>query len=420
MIKHLVYTIYFILLLGCDSGRDQSRQDNGDSGDNYYPGGELSASMRRYIEHWKQTEPRNNEFYSSFEYSQAYGLGYEAGVNRRDPSCVIQVAETYYVWYTKTPKNIKVVGYDLADREHAATTWDMASIYYATSIDGVHWEEKGLAVSPGPDGEFDDRSVFTPDILVYNDKYYLYYQAVNYPYKRRSLDYIGMAWASSPDGPWHRHPKPVLKPGKPGEWEGNEDDRSRITQYGEFDSHKVHDPNLIIRDGKIWLYYKAHPMGVGSKLKKPYPDFSTGLAIADSPEGPFIKHPLNPVSASGHEVLVWPYNEGVASLVILNGPEKNTVQYAPDGVNFEIMANVVAPPDAAGAYRPDAFTNTDDGLGLEWGLCHVPPTVEYPCTFFIRFECGLSQGRKDDMRFKRENIRFSHKALMELYNKRLF
>ena len=161
-------------------------------------------------------------------------------------------------------------------------------------------------------------------------------------------------------------------------------------------------------------------MGVGSQLKKPYPDFTTGLAIAESPEGPFIKHPLNPVSASGHEVLVWPYKKGVASLVILNGPEKNTVQYAADGINFEIMANVVAPPDAAGAFRPDAFTNTENEMGIEWGLCHVPPTAEYQCTFFIRFECGLSQGRKDDMRFKRENIRFSHEALMELYNKRLF
>ena len=53
---------------------------------------------------------------------------------------------------------------------------------------------------------------------------------------------------------------------------------------------------------KFWMYYKAHPMGVQSEheaprgvgLKKPYPNFSMGVAIAETPEGPFIKHPLKP------------------------------------------------------------------------------------------------------------------------------
>jgi len=408
----------FFLILGCDSREVNDKGGSiSESLDGYYDGQELSASMQRYIENWNQTESRNNEFYSSFEYSRANGLGYEKGVHCRDPSTIIRVGDLYYVWYTRTPKNMKVVGYDLADHGHAATNWDMASIYYATSPDGINWKEQGPAVTPGPDGEFDDRSVFTPDILVYNNKYYLYYQAVKYPYRRRTFNCIAMSWADDPEGPWHRHPEPVLEPGIPGEWDGQEDNRSMIKAYGSFDSHKVHDPILIVRENKIWLYFKAHPMGVGSKMKKPYPDFSTGLAIAENPEGPFIKHPLNPVSASGHEVLVWPYREGVASLVILNGPEKNTVQYAEDGVNFEVMANVVAPPDAAGAYRPDAFTNTVNGNGVEWGLCHIPPTSDNPYTSLIRFECGLSQNRKDDRRFKRENIRLSGDALMQLYNK---
>ena len=61
------------------------------------------------------------------------------------------------------------------------------------------------------------------------------------------------------------------------------------------------------------------PKGVG--LKKPYPNFSMGLAIAKNPKGPFIKHPINPVSASGHEALVWPYKDGVATMITANGPE---------------------------------------------------------------------------------------------------
>ncbi len=141
----------------------------------------------------------------------------------------------------------------------------MCSIYYATSTDGINWKEQGASVKPGPDGEFDDRSVFTPDILVYEGKYYLYYQAVKYPYTERSKNVIGMSWAESPDGPWTRHSEPVMQPGKPGKWLEGTNKRSMISEYGDFDSQKVHDPNLIVRDGKIWMYYKGAPMGTGSE-----------------------------------------------------------------------------------------------------------------------------------------------------------
>ncbi len=33
-----------------------------------------------------------------------------------------------------------------------------------------------------------------------------------------------------------------------------------------------------------------------------------------------------------------PYNGGVAALIATDGPEKNTIQWAPDGINFEIMS----------------------------------------------------------------------------------
>ena len=88
--------------------------------DGYYDGQELSSSMKRYIQMWNQQESRENEFYSSFEYSSVNGLGYERGIHRRDPSTIIKVKDRYYVWYTRTPKNMKVVGYDLANREHAS------------------------------------------------------------------------------------------------------------------------------------------------------------------------------------------------------------------------------------------------------------------------------------------------------------
>jgi len=60
-----------------------------------------------------------------------------------------------------------------------------------------------------------------------------------------------------------------------------------------------------------------------------------GVAIADDPLGPYIKSPYNPISNSGHEICVWPYQGGIASLITTDGPEKNTIQWAADGINFE-------------------------------------------------------------------------------------
>jgi hypothetical protein len=378
--------------------------------------------MKRYRETWGGKNPYDDEFYASFKYSPAKGLGYEPGVSRRDPSRVIRVNGQYYVYYTRSLSSAEPVGYKNATETLPAVTWDYSAIYFATSEDGHNWQEQGLAVAPGPKGEFDDRSVFTPDVLEWQGKYYLYYQAVKAPYRVRSRNVIGMSWAESPEGPWHRWPEPVLEPGEAGEWLGEADDRSAISQPGAFDSLKVHDPTLLVRDGKLWLYYKAHPMGMRGGHDLPYPDFSTGVAIAGAPEGPFVKSPLNPVLNSGHEVVVWPYKSGVAALVTANGPEKNTVQYAADGLNFEMQSIVVLPPDAAGLYVPDAHTNTRDGQGFTWGLSHVAqrPKDGRPWPHLVRFDtdltgqAGLGNG-KTRARFKVENIRFSEEALINAH-----
>ena len=369
----------------------------------------LSASMQRYVSQWNTENPRDNEFYTSFRYFKVRGLGYEEGISRRDPSSIIHVDGKYYVFYTRSSSKIRPVGYDKATITDPATTWDLCDIFYATSRDGKTWTERGPAVVRGEKGKFDDRSVFTPDVMIFNDKYYLYYQAVKFPFRRRTKNVIAMSWSNSVEGPWYKLDEPVLLPGPGGEWEGEEDNRSRISTFGAFDSHKVHDPNVIIRNGKIWMYYKAHPMGVGSKMKKPYPDFSMGLAIASKPDGPFEKHPLNPISASGHEALVWPYREGVASLITANGPEKNTVQWARDGVNFYVKSHVVLPPDAAGLYVRDKYTNTRNGEGFTWGLSHIAQNNERPWAYIIGFECDLSSKIEDNV-YKRENIRFDEQT----------
>lgn len=332
---------------------------------------EDGAAMKRFRTQWNNTEDPQNEYYTLFLYSPAAGLGFEENVSRRDPTTVLKVDDTYYVWYTRSwgdrPINSKKATsscYDEADPRIRRTSWDYACIGYATSKDGFTWKEQGKAVCPGPPGSFDSRSVFTPDVMHIDGKFYLYYQACATRDEKPTV--IGMSWSDSPNGPWHRHDKPVLEP------------------VG--DTRYCHDPNLIFRDGKYWLYYKGG-VAAGPDL----PEICWGVAFADTPEGPFVNSEFNPISNSGHEVFAWPYKEGVAMLVTRNGPEKNTIQYASDGLNFEIKASVTYPPNAAGGYIPDKYINTRDGQGFTWGISHVMPGEGHPEAYLIRFDCDLNQ-----------------------------
>ena len=132
-----------------------------------------------------QVDDSENELYTRFKYQAVSGLGYQQGVNRRDPSTIIKVKDQYYIWYTRNECN--------------KSSWLDADIWYATSPDGCSWQEQGPAVTRGPTGAWDEYSVFTTEILVAENKYYLCYQA-----KRNNdpLNVVGMAWADSPDGPW--------------------------------------------------------------------------------------------------------------------------------------------------------------------------------------------------------------------------
>ena len=64
------------------------------------PDRELSASMERMYDIWNPHEDRGNEFFSNFKYSPLEGFSREPNVSRRDPSKVLRIDGTYYVWYT--------------------------------------------------------------------------------------------------------------------------------------------------------------------------------------------------------------------------------------------------------------------------------------------------------------------------------
>ena len=58
-------------------------------------------------------------------------------------------------------------------------------------------------------------------------------------------------------------------------------------------------------------------------------------------------------------------------MITANGPEKNTIQWAEDGINFEVKSHIILPPDVAGLFFKDKYTNTSNGQGFgEFHILH--------------------------------------------------
>ena len=325
---------------------------------------------------------RGPEWFCEFKYSEIKGLEAEENIHRRDPSSVLLVDGKYYTWYTKSEGSH--VGFGTGDYEAKVFPWDLSEIWYATSEDGYTWKEQGLAVGRGEKGRYDDRSVFTPEVLQHEGKFYLVYQTVQFPYVVRAYENVAIAVANSPEGPWEKSEEPILTPTKDGEWLGEEDNRFLVKKKGGFDSHKVHDPCLFFYNNKFYLYYKGEPMG--EELYMGGRETKWGVAISDSPTGPYVRSEYNPVTNSGHETYLWKYKGGMAALLSTDGVEKHTVQFAEDGINFEIMSVLKNAPEASGPFRVE--DDTDPLCGLRWGLSHQ---VHNKWNYITRYDIDVNQ-----------------------------
>ena len=350
----------------------------------------LSAAMKRNYAAYPAARPEHNELFSLFKYTELEGFdynGHDGTISRRDPSKVIFANGKYYVWYTHRHTPSPPRGARNCTDAIPSSDWDLADIWYATSEDGFTWEEQGVAVPRPSKPDVGWRSVTTTDILVWKGKYYLYYQGFMEASGKRGDDCpVAVSYADSPDGPWTPHEKIVIANGTEGEW----------------DQYSIHDPYPLVYRDNIYLYYKSDFDGDPRLVRM------QGLATADDPLGPFTKHPLNPVICAGHETTLFPFGGGIAALVTRDGNEHFTVQYAADGVNFEIKSIVELMPMAAGPYVPDAFTGTKDGRGITWGLSHFTNYTgdwSFNHAVLARFDCDLSKD-VDDPEMKR------HKAYL--------
>ena len=122
-----------------------------------------------------------------------------------------------------------------------------------------------------------------------------------------------------------------------------------------------------------------------------------GVAIAEKPEGPYVKDSSNPHAEGGHEVLVWPEGKGVAALVGMKLGEAVPIKllYADDRLNFKKKGEIpnADRPRAPGAYPAEAFTDNEKGETIRWGL-HIGG--ERPDLFLERFDLTEEQDEQDE------------------------
>ncbi len=140
--------------------------------------------------------------------------------------------------------------------------------------------------------KFWDGSVtHNPNVFQKDGQYYLIYTG-NYGNGRyavhRNHQRVGMAVSEKPEGPWTRFDKPIVdvSPDKTA-----------------FDSLCTTNPAACVRpDGKILLIYKAVEYAEGKEMggKVRY-----GAAIAERPEGPYVKMPGRIFEAEGDTSKHW-------------------------------------------------------------------------------------------------------------------
>jgi predicted GH43/DUF377 family glycosyl hydrolase len=263
-------------------------------------------------------------------------------ISRRDPSDIIRVGGIYYLWYTKIPKGKP--GYPQG--------W-CGTVWYATSLDGHNWTEKGEVISSGSVGDWDGTGAYTPNIMVYKDKYYLAYTSMKAPFNRQySQASIGIAVSGSPDGPWSKlENNPVLEPS---------------SSFNDPDGFLVDDAVFILKDNKIWLYYKGCPKALDDKEKEvrdPSRMTFIMVATADKPEGPYTKH--SEILHRGHEAALWKEKNGIASLGARFGPK--ACYFSEDGLTFKPISKI-ARLKAASVYRADFEKEFEDGVRATWGI----------------------------------------------------
>lgn len=200
-----------------------------------------------------------------------------------DPSLVMDAAGNHHLFFSRWPI-----------REGFEAWVTHSEVCRAKAESPVGPYQFAEVVLPRRPGYWDGDVTHNPSVLRFGERYYLYYngnQSDGGWWDHRSNQRVGVAVADRPAGPWTRFDQPLLDV-TPGAWDAKVTTNPSCAQTP---------------DGRFILVYK----GVGDRLPPPfYGPVLHGVAFADRPTGPFVKHP-EPIFASagaefpGEDPFVW-------------------------------------------------------------------------------------------------------------------
>ncbi|MFV0470087.1 MAG: glycoside hydrolase family protein [Dysgonomonas sp.] len=202
----------------------------------------------------------------------------------------IYQCDGYYIWDTSIVKGddgkYNLV-YSRWDKKDGFGGWLVFSeVVYAVSDSPTGpWKYKKVLLKGRGNGYWDELSVHNPVLKFFNGKYYLYYNSTNLENRKineeelidigkqgsyhplwtvvRNNQRVGVAVASSIDGPWERADKPLIEPSGP---------IATITN----------NPAVTEKEGVFYLIVK------GDKPNETRFVRNQAIALSNSPEGPFV------------------------------------------------------------------------------------------------------------------------------------
>ncbi len=186
---------------------------------------------------------------------------------------VIKINDQYFMFYSRWPKETAMAGWLTHSEIALATSNNPAGPF----------EFKETVLSGTATDVWDGGMVHSPQVLEFEDKYYLYYTGVpqipenleDAEARQYLKDYrrLGVAVAATPEGPWERFNEPLIQ----------------TASAGDLDSLATANPAILEKpDGGFLLVYK------GIKQEASEQRISLLAATSSNPLGPFkiLRTPL--------------------------------------------------------------------------------------------------------------------------------
>lgn len=190
----------------------------------------------------------------------------------------------------------------------------------ASAITGPYTDHGSAILSEGAAGAWDSLRVSEPTITYRDGLWALFYMGETTAAAFGASEKIGVATATDILGPYTKYVNnPILGFGPSGAW----------------DDVLVADPHVEWYNGFYWMLYAGGGNGDGSGTRP----WSTGLAYAESPTGPWQRYSGNPVLANGgvgafDEKAAWRgalYQDGDGTFHIVYGGLNNGLAAAKGG-----------------------------------------------------------------------------------------